>query len=515
MKDQTLVGRLSLLVTIGLDKCLSPLFSGNRTRLMVFEGGDCNIIIAIPFYFDIIYMSMSKKYKLFFSTLNIPIDFIMLVLAGLFVYYLRFNLLSSTLEIVYKIPFLEYLIYISGIALAWVIVFVLSGLYSLEKRRFSKEFLKIFWACTIGTMLIIFTFFLARKPFSSRFIILASWGISFIFVSLGRAIIHAVELFCYKRNIGLEPVVLVGNSKSCQEIAFYIKNHKGLGYKLINTYKTVEKAINKLKNNPGKVRHIILGDTDIAKSKMYKLLSFCNEHQISFRYLTDTFDAMYENVKIDTLAGLPIVLIGKTALSGWGKVLKRFVDIIGAILGIILLSPFFIFIPILILLDSKGPVFVKLKRVGKRGKAFNLYKFRSMVKNAHQMKKKLKDLNERKGPLFKMKNDPRITKIGKYLRKTSLDEIPQFINVLKGEMSLVGPRPHEPGEVARYKKQHKQLLTIAPGITGLAQISGRSTLSFEEEAKLDIYYIENWSIWQDISIMIKTIPVVLLRKDVA
>jgi len=458
---------------------------------------------------------MSKKFKLLFSTLNIPLDFIMLVLAGLFVYYLRFNILSSTIDVIYKIPFLRYFFYILIISLAWLFIFAVSGLYKLKNQRFSREFLKIFWGCTIGTMLIIFLIFLARRPFSSRFIILAGWGTSFLFVSLGRSFIHAIELFCYKRDKGLEPIAVVGQSRSAQEISFYIKNHKGLGYKILNIFPNIDEAIKGLKSAPEKVDHIILADTDLSKKDMTRLLEFCNEHQIIFRYLTDTFDAMYENVRVDTLAGLPIVVIGKTALSGWGKVAKRTVDLIGSVLGLILLLPFFITLPIIIKIDSKGPVFVKLKRVGKRGERFYLYKFRSMVKNAHKMKEDLKKQNERQGPLFKMKNDPRITKIGKFLRKSSLDEIPQLINVLKGDMSLVGPRPHEPEEVAKYQKQHKQLLTIAPGITGLAQISGRSSISFEEEAKLDIYYIENWTLWQDISIIIKTIPVVLLGKDVA
>ncbi len=167
-------------------------------------------------------------------------------------------------------------------------------------------------------------------------------------------------------------------------------------------------------------------------------------------------------------------------------------------------------------MDSAGTVFVKLERIGERGKTFKLYKFRSMVQNAHRMKESLSEYNERKdGPLFKIKNDPRITRFGGVLRKISFDELPQLYNVLKGEMSLVGPRPHEPQEVARYSKHHKQLLTIKPGITGLAQISGRSKLSFEEESKLDIYYIENWSLGFDFQIIIKTVPVVLSRKNVS
>jgi lipopolysaccharide/colanic/teichoic acid biosynthesis glycosyltransferase len=158
---------------------------------------------------------------------------------------------------------------------------------------------------------------------------------------------------------------------------------------------------------------------------------------------------------------------------------------------------------------------VQLKRVGQKGKIFKMYKFRSMVKDAHLMKSEIKNLNERPdGPLFKMKNDPRVTTFGKFLRRTSLDELPQLFNVLAGEMSLVGPRPHEPEEVSEYQRGYRKLLTIKPGITGMAQVSGRSSLLFSEEAKLDIFYIENWSILLDLIILLKT-PKALFKKDEA
>ena len=192
----------------------------------------------------------------------------------------------------------------------------------------------------------------------------------------------------------------------------------------------------------------------------------------------------------------------------------------GSLLGLIILSPFFVFMAIIIKMDSAGPVLARLERVA-RGKKFKLYKFRSMIENAHEMKydkdgnlrSEFARLNERgEGPLFKMKNDPRITKVGRFIRKTRLDEFPQLINVLKGEISLIGPRPHEPEEVAKYEKHHKKLLTIKPGCTGMAQVSGSSGLDFEREVKLDIYYIENWSLFLDLIIIIKTL-LMYLRGD--
>ena len=183
---------------------------------------------------------------------------------------------------------------------------------------------------------------------------------------------------------------------------------------------------------------------------------------------------------------------------------------------LLLSLPLFLIVPVLIKRDSPGPVLVRLTRIGRRGKPFRLYKFRSMVKDAHALKPEYQELNERAdGPLFKMRRDPRITRIGKYLRISSIDEIPPLWNVIRGEMSLVGPRPHEPEEVDQYTQGYKRLLSVKPGLTGAAQISGRSNIPFSQEASLDMLYIENWSLWRDTVILLKTIPAIFRTGDTA
>jgi lipopolysaccharide/colanic/teichoic acid biosynthesis glycosyltransferase len=187
------------------------------------------------------------------------------------------------------------------------------------------------------------------------------------------------------------------------------------------------------------------------------------------------------------------------------KIIKRIIDIIGSLIGLIILLPFFPFIALAIKLDSKGPALIKLDRVSE-GKIFKVYKFRSMVVGAEKQKKYLLKLNERNdGPFFKIKNDPRITKVGKFLRKFRLDEFPQLINVLKGELSLVGPRPHEPEELFAYPREYRELLTAKTGLTGLSQVSGASSLKFLKELELDNYYLQNQSLWLDIKILFKTL----------
>ncbi|MDQ0339452.1 exopolysaccharide biosynthesis polyprenyl glycosylphosphotransferase [Caldalkalibacillus uzonensis] len=192
---------------------------------------------------------------------------------------------------------------------------------------------------------------------------------------------------------------------------------------------------------------------------------------------------------------------------------KRILDVCGSLIGLILLVPLFVTVSTLIKVeDPKGSVFFKQKRVGKNGKEFYMYKFRSMVTNAEELLDSLMHRNETTGPMFKIKDDPRITKVGKFIRKTSIDELPQLWNVLKGDMSLVGPRPPLPREVKEYTDNDKQRLLVTPGCTGLWQISGRSEIGFKEMVELDLKYISNRSLYMDIKIIIKTIVIILTGK---
>lgn len=183
---------------------------------------------------------------------------------------------------------------------------------------------------------------------------------------------------------------------------------------------------------------------------------------------------------------------------------KRSLDILGSIIGLVLLSPIFFIVSALIKIESNGPIFFVQKRVGVNGKEFNMYKFRSMVVNAEKLKEKLKNKNEMSGPMFKIKDDPRITKIGKFIRKTSIDELPQLVNVLKGEMSLVGPRPSLPSEVKEFKSWMLRRLDVKPGITCYWQVMGRNRIGFEDWMKLDVKYVEDRSFWLDIKLIFNT-----------
>jgi exopolysaccharide biosynthesis polyprenyl glycosylphosphotransferase len=203
---------------------------------------------------------------------------------------------------------------------------------------------------------------------------------------------------------------------------------------------------------------------------------------------------------------------GQQTTSLYCRVLKRPLDVLTSLLGLVVLSPLFLTLAVLIRLDSRGPIFFKQVRVGKDGREFAFYKFRSMVQDAEALKTKLMHLNELEGPVFKISDDPRITSIGRMLRRTSLDELPQLLNVLKGDMSLVGPRPPLPAEVAKYESWQRQKLSVLPGITCLWQISGRNHIGFTEWMRLDIEYIRRQSFGLDMKILLRTLPAVLLRK---
>lgn len=195
------------------------------------------------------------------------------------------------------------------------------------------------------------------------------------------------------------------------------------------------------------------------------------------------------------------------------EVIKRLIDVVCSFLGVLVLSPLFIIIAIIIKITSKGPVFFSQKRVGKNGKEFNMYKFRSMVVNAEELKEKLAAQNEMSGPMFKMKDDPRVTNVGKFIRKTSIDELPQLWNVLKGDMSLVGPRPSLPKEVAQFEDWMYRRLEVKPGLTCYWQVSGRNNIDFEDWMKLDIKYVDERSTWIDIKLIFKTVGVLFGDKN--
>jgi len=458
-----------------------------------------------------------KKSELMFGALLVPVDFLMLLVAGVAAYFLRVSpLIVQWRPVLFalNLSFQRYFILLIFVSFFGILVFAVSGLYSIKpQKKLFKEFFRIVVAISATLLAVILYIFFSRELFESRFIILMAWIFAIVFVSLGRFLIKKIQRYLVGRyNFGIHYVVIIGKDKMSGKIINEINNHPDLGYRILKHFSVLEidKIKSFIKKSKFGVDEVILASPRYERNEVLEILDFCEEHRIGFKFVPNLFQTMTINIELDTFDAAPLIEIKRTPLDGWGKIIKRWIDFLGALMGLILLSPVFLLIALIIKIDSSGPVFVGLKRISQR-KEFRLYKFRSMIKNAETIKKDLLEHNERKdGPLFKMKNDPRITKVGHFLRKLRLDELPQLINVLNGEMSLVGPRPHQPDEIAKYEKHHKKVLLIKPGITGMAQISGSSNLFFEEEVKLDTYYIENWSPKRDIYILLKTFIILFI-----
>lgn len=258
--------------------------------------------------------------------------------------------------------------------------------------------------------------------------------------------------------------------------------------------------------------YIMHRKTDLLDLQQY--IDICMDMGVTVRIIMNTFKARNAQSYVSSIGTYPLIIYHRVCLNSSAKVAKRVIDIIGSLVGIIVFSPIMLVTAIAIKLDSKGPVIFKQERVGLNGQHFKMYKFRSMCVNAEELKAKLMDQNEVEGGLmFKMKDDPRITKVGKFIRKTSIDELPQFFNVLIGNMSLVGTRPPTMDEVALYNRVHWRRMSIKPGITGMWQVSGRSEIKdFDEIVELDTTYIDKWSIWFDFKIMFMTVICLVRRK---
>ncbi len=472
-----------------------------------------------------------KRIDLFFSFIFLPIDFLMLVLAAITAYKIRFNsLVSGIRPVIYELPQAEYFKIVILVASLLIIIFALEGLYNIKsEKRFVKEFYQIVVACSIGLVMIVLILFFKRELFSSRFVILAAWLLSIIYVGLGRTIIRQVRYFLFKKKIGLKNIVIIGDNNSANSLIREFHSNIGLGYNVVKHFKNfsneTEKQILHLVKDK-KVDEIIHTNINVSKDEIFKIILFTEKNYLEFKYVADLFGARVANKEIITISGIPVVVIKKTPLDGWGRINKRIFDFISAIFLIVITSPILVLTALLVKLDSKGPIIYKNKRVNKEGE-FNLYKFRSMFidyctgddydKNNQALayeRKLIEKQNFRKGAIYKIKDDPRITKFGKFIRRWSIDELPQLFNVIIGNMSLVGPRPHQLREVEKYTPIQKKVLTIKPGITGMAQISGRSDLSTEEETKLDMYYIENWSLLLDIIILLRTPSAVIRSRKV-
>jgi exopolysaccharide biosynthesis polyprenyl glycosylphosphotransferase len=468
-----------------------------------------------------------KRLELFFTALQLPVDYLALLAAGFTAYHLRFSqTLVSIRPVIFNLPFNKFWPIVMVVAATWIGIFAFSGLYnSNPNRKLGSDIVRVLLACSTGFASITIYIFFNLQKFDSRFVVLAGWILAIIYVTVGRMLVRALKSLMYQLDIGLRRIVIIGNEEIAKTIAHTFKNQTRFGYALVGQFPRFDEP------TAAQLRalmpdEILFTDPKANENETLAAVAFANDHHITFKYSADLFATIATNFSVATIAGIPVIELRRTSLAGWGRILKRLADLVGAIILLLLFSPLYLIISIAILIETGTPIIYKNERVGQFGKRFMTLKFRTMHQKdstgaqfgssgeaALERERELIKTNSIKdGPIYKIKDDPRLTPLGRFLRRWSLDELPQFWNVLRGEMSIVGPRPHQPREVSQYEREHKIVLAIKPGVTGLAQISGRSDLSYNEEIRLDVFYIEHWSLWLDSIISVKTPFIVLSRR---
>ena len=445
-----------------------------------------------------------KKISLIFSFLELPSDIFAIFLSFIIAYWYR-----TQAEYSYIWQYSDYIRFAYTVLPIWILFFGLQGLYSNKRNKGEiAEFINIFIAVSSSIAVIIAYIFFSKTDFFSRLIIMYVWIIAIIISYFFRSILKLIQTYLLKFHIGASNILVIGLNQTAKTlISTFDKNYKYgfLVAKIIDIegIKNLESIVEK-----NKIDEIIIADEKISENDALKVIEFCELNGLNLRMIPNVFRTRSVNLEFEIINSIPLVKMKRTPLDGWGAIIKRFVDIIFSLIFIIIFSPIYILIALLIKLTSKGSIFFIQKRLGYQ-KTFNFIKFRTMHKDAPKLHE---EYIKKYGNMFKLKNDPRLTKIGGFLRRWSLDELPQFFNIFIGDMSLVGPRPPMPEEVKYYSTFQRKRLGIKPGLTGLWQVSGRSNVNFDEWVKLDIYYIENWSLWMDLGIMIKTLPAVLKKE---
>lgn len=452
------------------------------------------------------------------------LDFLLINGAFGVAYFIRYILrVPLTVAEANFINYSEYIPISLGLSLGLLLIYRLEGIYTAVRgRSWLEEMYGLITATFTGIVILVFVFFFFRPQYYSRLIYLYAGILIVLFLTFERIIIRLVLGFLRKRGIGVDRALIVGCGETGRAILRSVVAQPGLGYQVAGF---VDDDPTKSGIGPFE----LLGGTDTlrrvlrerqideviitlpwhARGKIIEIMNECEANNARVKIVPDLFQLSLSRVAVDAVGGIPLIAVKEVNISGGSLAAKRALDLIVGLMLTIVLLPLMTTIALLIKWTSPGPVIFRQQRVGRSGAVFTAFKFRTMHVGAEDEVTQLSHLNEATGPLFKIRNDPRLTSIGRVLRRLSLDELPQLWNVLRGEMSLVGPRPPIPTEVEKYEDWHRKRLEVWPGVTGLWQVSGRSELTFDEMVMLDIYYIENWSPWLDLWILIKTIPTVL------
>lgn len=437
---------------------------------------------------------------------------------------------------------LLFIVLIRVLALQYYDLYRLRGEFS-----FVDDAVRLFKSTAIGSLLIVAAAFLYRGGFQyrafsyARSVFVLDFILSFAGVVTLRVLVRSLQMFARQRHINLIPTLVVGQGPEASLCIKEMRERPSLGYRVIGvvensavevagpaTYEGVQ-VISNLAGLPDAIRdsganEVIIADPRVDSDALFDVMMRSGRRRgVEFRIAPSLFNCLPSKTEIDQIGALPMIRLFREPLSNAARVIKRTSDIVIALLALTLLLPLWFLIAVLIKWNSKGPIFFKQERVGMDGRIFLVYKFRTMhVDSDHSIHEEYQrmfiagraeaNLGDADRPAYKLPTDPRITRVGRWLRRTSLDEVPQLFNVLLGDMSVVGPRPPIPYEVEAYELAHRKRLDMKPGLTGLWQVSGRNRLPFEEMVRLDLFYIENWSLLLDLKIILRT-ALVIFRGD--
>jgi exopolysaccharide biosynthesis polyprenyl glycosylphosphotransferase len=433
-------------------------------------------------------------------------------------------------------------------ALLWFVVLVRlvsNAYYDLYRLRgefsYLDECLRVFRAAAVGSLLIVAWAFLYRGGFEfrafsyARGVFVLDFVLALAAYTLLRLATRAVQSAVRRREINLIPTLVVGRGAEAAVCVREMRARRELGYRVIGVVETGAGELDEefegvpvvadLSGLTEAIREtganeVIITDPTLSGDMLFEVMMRVGRRGVEFRVAPSLFNCLPRKTEVDQIGVLPVITLFREPLGQGARVVKRAFDIAAAAAALVLLSPLWVLMAVLIKLDSKGPVLYRQERVGMDGRVFLFLKFRTMRTGAddriHREYQRQyiegrpeTNLGDSLRPVYKLHDDPRVTRTGRWLRRTSLDELPQLLNVLRGDMSLVGPRPPIPYEVEAYALWHRKRLDMKPGMTGLWQVSGRNRLSFDEMVRLDLFYIENWSLWLDLKIMLRTLPVLM------
>jgi exopolysaccharide biosynthesis polyprenyl glycosylphosphotransferase len=452
-------------------------------------------------------------------------DLALINLALVGAFWMRYEL-KWFAEVGFDASLSDYGLFALILSLLLPIIFKLDGVYNSQRgQSWFDQLYAIVNATAKGTIVLLALTFGFRPLVYSRLLFLEAAVLIVLLTGSSRLVKGFIESRLRWRGIGVERALIVGGGEVGRTVIRTIVARPELGYKIVgliddNPDKGQAK-IGSIQGLGGLDRLAEVVDNEAVDQvfitlpwmyhrKIMGIVQECQRKQVRARIVPDLFQMSLSQVDVDNLGGIPLIGVRETTINRWQRALKRGMDVAIVVIGGLLTLPLMSLVALAIKLDSPGPVFFRQLRVGQGGQQFWCYKFRSMHQGSEEELGRLQAYNEADGPLFKIREDPRCTRVGRWLRRISLDELPQIYNVLRGEMSLVGPRPALPNEVAQYETWHMRRLEVAPGITGMWQVSGRSNLTFDEGCLLDIYYIENWSPSLDIKILLRTAPQVFL-----